>query len=216
MTTATGAYLVPLFYLCGLAALFAGFVSWARGRQRVKQLHDLSTGYFPAHTAKLTYLELAEMFSPDEPTGQKLLTVALMKRAVENVRRAWKIRDEKPPLQNLVRQGVVGEDLWDKLCKAEAELDVEVQEVVEEAELYKPGWGKSIFQEASQLAQMQMQRDAQMAAQQAAQENAELEARLEGGADDASPSDPTPTSRPRADSTASSNGPVETDEEKRQ
>ena len=69
------------------------------------------------------------MFSPETETGLKLLTTALMKRAMSDVQRAWKIRDEKPPLQGLVKQGVVGEDLWENLTRAEQELDVEIQDV---------------------------------------------------------------------------------------
>ena len=39
------------------------------------------------------------------------------------------MRDEKPPLQQMVRDGVIGESLWEKLIAAEVELEAEIQEV---------------------------------------------------------------------------------------
>ncbi|KAJ1556890.1 hypothetical protein HK405_001491, partial [Cladochytrium tenue] len=66
-----------------------------------------SAAYFPDHVPRLQYLELAEMYSPEDPDGRRLLTVALMRRAVVDVQRAVAIREEKPPLQGLVRAGVI-------------------------------------------------------------------------------------------------------------
>ena len=48
-----------------------------------------------------------------------------------------------------------------------------------EAELYKPGWGQAIFQEASQIASMQKQREEQLQAQQAMAEQQALEAAMQ-------------------------------------
>ncbi|KAI8820149.1 uncharacterized protein EV422DRAFT_80679 [Fimicolochytrium jonesii] len=69
------------------------------------------------------------MFSPEDPNGMKILMAGLIKRAVIDVQRAFQIREEKPPLQQLVNKGTVGEDLLDKLVHAEQELDAEINEV---------------------------------------------------------------------------------------
>ncbi len=61
--------------------------------------------------------------------GKRVLTIALMHRAVEGVTRAMRLREEKPPLQQMVREGIVGESLWDKLVEAEAALEEEFQDV---------------------------------------------------------------------------------------
>ncbi|KAI8919591.1 Pre protein translocase subunit Sec66-domain-containing protein, partial [Entophlyctis helioformis] len=107
------------------------------------------------------------------------LVAALMKRALEDVRRVLKIREEKAPLQQMVRDGVVGEDLWDKMIRAEQELEAELQQVMEEADIYRPEWSKTIFQEASQLANLQIQRIHQMEANIRAQEEAREKQSLE-------------------------------------
>lgn len=52
-----------------------------------------------------------------------------MKRAVEDVGRVLKIREEKPPLQQMVREGIIGEDLWNKIIKAEQEVEIELNQV---------------------------------------------------------------------------------------
>ncbi len=86
-------------------------------------------GYFPIHREKLEYEELSEQYSPEDPNGNRVLQVALMRRAMETVKRVLRLREEKPPLQQMVREGVVGESLWEKLLAAEAEIELEIQEV---------------------------------------------------------------------------------------
>ncbi|KAJ3171945.1 translocation protein S66 [Irineochytrium annulatum] len=137
--------------------------------------------YFPPHLQKAQYEELAEMYSPEDEYGSKILTSALLRRAMVDVQRIWQIREEKPPLQNLVRSGVLGEDMMEKITLAEKELEVEIHELMEEAELYKAGWGKNIFQEASTF----MQQQANLAQQQA--QAAAVAAQQGGGAPATSP-----------------------------
>ncbi|KAI9093100.1 Pre protein translocase subunit Sec66-domain-containing protein [Phlyctochytrium arcticum] len=221
MTSTAVSFWFPVLYTVAIAVLFGAYIKWNRVKQRVAA-HDAATdGYFPPHHAKILYNELAEMHSPDDHNGLKLLSSSLMKRAIADVQLIYKIRDEKPPLQQMVRQGLMGEELLEKLERAEAELDVEVREVMEEAELYKEGWGKTIFPEATQLMQFQMQREQQIEAQRLQQEQAALRAaeeRLvkeanngddEGEEDDSGP----PSSQVIEDNT---NLPDETDEQRRQ
>jgi translocation protein SEC66 len=52
-----------------------------------------------------------------------------MKRAVQDVRRIIKVREEKAPLAALVRSGCVGEELLANIEAAEEELNGECDEV---------------------------------------------------------------------------------------
>ncbi|KAI9355107.1 Sec62/63 complex, subunit Sec66 [Zopfochytrium polystomum] len=131
-------------------------------------VQNAAAAYFPEHIARLQYDELTEMYSPEDEHGLKLLSIALMRRALVDVQRLIMIRDEKPSLQNLVKTGVLGENMLSLILKAEKELEAEMVEVVEEAEVYRTGWGKSIFQEASNLLQQQAQAQAMAAAKAAA------------------------------------------------
>jgi translocation protein SEC66 len=85
--------------------------------------------YFPLNDAKLQYEELAEQYSPQDAFGLRLLRSALLRRALIDVQRILQLREEKGPLQNLVRTGVVGEDMMEKINAAEKELEAEVPEV---------------------------------------------------------------------------------------
>ncbi|TPX69089.1 hypothetical protein SpCBS45565_g02727 [Spizellomyces sp. 'palustris'] len=202
MTSTSAAFWFPVLYAVAIGALFSAFIKWNRVKQKAADQDAQWDGYFPENTEKIIYNELAEMHSPEDPAGYKLLTTSLMKRALTDVRRILKIREEKPPLQQMVRSGMMGEDLLEKLLRAEAELDAEVQEVMEDAELYKPGWSKTIFQEATQLVQIQMQREQALEAQRLAQEQTLRDAGI--------PEDET------AETPEDDGSPKETDEERRQ
>ncbi|KAJ3416102.1 translocation protein S66 [Chytridiales sp. JEL 0842] len=139
--------------------LFSFVTRYLRLRSRKPNPH--TDAYFPPNDAKLQYDELIEQYSPHDAFGLRVLRSALLRRALVDVQRIMKLREEKGPLQNLVRSGVVGEEMMEKIVAAEKELEVEVPEVVEDADLYKPDWGKNIFQEATALYQIQMQALAQ-------------------------------------------------------
>ncbi|KAJ3007617.1 translocation protein S66 [Thoreauomyces humboldtii] len=242
MTTSTAAFWFPVLYLGGIGFLFAAYIRWNRASQRVAVARTLyvcfynthprplslsdscltstdadahQDGYFAPHVARTQYNELSEMFSPDDPNGQMLLMTALMKRAVADVQRVFHIKEEKPPLQQLVSKGTVGEDLLEKLNTAEGEMDGEINEVVEEAEMYKAGWGKTIFQEASQLVQMQAQREAQLTAQRAQTLQQQQQQAAAAVPDDHESNATSPTSTD-ASSPAASSPTNETDAERSQ
>ncbi|KAJ3272113.1 translocation protein S66 [Terramyces sp. JEL0728] len=148
------AILFPVFYVGGLFGLLF-FVG------RIIKSKSKKVGYFPLNKAKFEYEELAEQYSPDDSTGKKVLVAALLKRAVEAVTRVFRIRDEKPPLQGMVKEGIVNEGLWEKLLAAEAEIELEMQELLEESNMYKDNWSATFLQEVSQLVQMKMQQATQ-------------------------------------------------------
>ena len=47
-----------------------------------------------------------------------------------DVQRIWQLREEKAPLQQLVSKGALGQEVWDNLLKAEADLELEIQQVI--------------------------------------------------------------------------------------
>ena len=54
-------------------------------------------------------------------------------------------------MQNLLQKGSIGDDLWNSLLAAEKELEVEIMEVVAEANTYVEGWGQVIFPTANEM-----------------------------------------------------------------
>lgn len=84
---------------------------------------------------------------------------ALIARAITDVQRIWSIKESKQAMTNLLQKGQVGDDLCERLAFAEQELEVELAEVVAEANEYADGWGQVIFSIASEAAQANKARD---------------------------------------------------------
>lgn len=150
--------LVPIAYLGILIGSMATFSYLYRQRQVTSKLR--LAPYFPPHTARNAYLSLLHLPDRDPSNNTKVpdsvLRAALLVRAIEDVHRIMEIRTRKPALAQLLQRGIVGDEIFQRLQRAEQELEIELKDVVEEANGLAPGWGQTIFQSASEYAQNQM------------------------------------------------------------
>ena len=105
--------------------------------------------YFPRHRERDIYVSLLQKTDP--PAPEHLLKAALVRRAVTNVSRIMRLREDKPALQNLLQKGSIGDDLWNSLLAAEKELEAEVLETAAEANTFVEGWGQIIYQTATEV-----------------------------------------------------------------
>lgn len=105
--------------------------------------------YFDSHPERDAYITLLQQSNP--PASDSLLKAALVRRAMADVQRVLRIREDKPALQNLLQKGSIGDDLWNSLLAAEKELEVEIVEVVNEANSFVEGWGSVIFPTANEM-----------------------------------------------------------------
>ncbi|PPQ87971.1 hypothetical protein CVT25_001050 [Psilocybe cyanescens] len=105
--------------------------------------------YFPSHPERNAYITLLQKTDP--PANDALLKSALVRRAMADVQRVLRIREDKPALQNLLQKGSIGDDLWNSLLAAEKELEAEIMEVVAEANSFVEGWGQVIFPTANEM-----------------------------------------------------------------
>ncbi|EIM90121.1 uncharacterized protein STEHIDRAFT_92870 [Stereum hirsutum FP-91666 SS1] len=136
---------VPVLYVLILFGSLFTFGTYYRKRTATKQLEP----YFPRHLERDIYVTLLN--TSDPPTPDSLLKAALMRRAVTDITRILRVREDKPALQNLLQKGSIGDDLWNSLLAAEKELEAEIIEVVAEANSFVPGWGQIIFQTAGEM-----------------------------------------------------------------
>jgi translocation protein SEC66 len=136
--------LLPIGYLGLIALIYKLFTTF--------NLPQKSKSYFAENVARLEYLELAEQYTLNV-TGLKILETALLKRAAEDLRRLMLLRDQKPSVSNLVAQGIMGQDMLDKITVAEMELNNELEDLMAESKIYRPDWEQTILQEASALLQ---------------------------------------------------------------
>lgn len=111
--------------------------------------------WFGPNVEKEQYIAL---LNSETPVPEHHLRAALLRRAMEAVRRMVHIQQEKPPLQQLLRMGTIGDDLWRDFSVAEQEVMMELQEIVEEANTYKQNWGQTIFATAAQMLEHEKQK----------------------------------------------------------
>ncbi|KIK98863.1 hypothetical protein PAXRUDRAFT_823416 [Paxillus rubicundulus Ve08.2h10] len=137
--------LVPVLYIGIVISSLLIFSHFYRKRNAVK----LYASYFPSHQERDIYVSLLQQSDP--PAHEALLKAALIRRAMTNVSRVLKLREDKPALQNLLQNGSIGDDLWNSLLQAEKELEAEIKEVVAEANTFVEGWGTIIFQTAGEM-----------------------------------------------------------------
>ncbi|KAK2466978.1 hypothetical protein APHAL10511_001236 [Amanita phalloides] len=137
--------LVPVVYIL---VVFGGLFifSYFYRKHTSSRVYD---PYFPSHPERNAYITLLQKTDP--PASDALLKAALLRRAMADVQRVLRIREDKPALQNLLQKGSVGDDLWNSLLNAEKELEVEITEVVAEANAFVDGWGQVIFPSANEM-----------------------------------------------------------------
>jgi len=101
------------------------------------------------------------------PVPDSILKAALLQRACEDIKRILAIRSAKQPLGQLLQRGSVGDELWQRLLRAEKEIEAELKDVVEEvgylwkvcfsslttvqANALATNWGQTIFQSANEM-----------------------------------------------------------------
>jgi len=137
--------LVPVFYILIVFGSLFIFGQFYRKRTATKQFEP----YFPRHQERDVYVTLLQRTDP--PAPDSLLKAALVRRAMTDVTRIMRLREDKPALQNLLQKGSIGDDLWNSLLASEKELEAEIMEVHAEANTFVEGWGQVIFQTANEM-----------------------------------------------------------------
>ena len=150
--------LIPISYLSILVASMATFSYLYRRRQVQSKLR--LAPYFPPHTTRNVYISLLHLPENEKSTKvpESILRSALLSRAMTDIHRIMEIRTRKPALSTLLQRGVVGDEIYQRLVRAESELEAELKDVVAEANALAPGWGQSIFQSAGEMVQNQLLR----------------------------------------------------------
>ncbi|KAK9708491.1 Translocation protein S66 [Basidiobolus ranarum] len=133
-------------YVAGWAVMFGTFVACYHRRKAL--VRNKLDPWFPQHTTRDHYYALVEL-KPEADEFQ--LKAALLRRAMTDVERIMELQNNKGPLQQLVKTGAIGEDVWNQFEAAEKDMEGELMEVVHEANTFKEGWGQQIFPQASDM-----------------------------------------------------------------
>jgi translocation protein SEC66 len=112
--------------------------------------------WFPPHPARDVYISL---LSSPTPVPESLIKSALLVRASADVKRIWRLREDKMALTNLHQRGLLGDETLSRFEAAEKELEAEIVDVVQEANTFRQGWGGMIFATATEMAQAERTRE---------------------------------------------------------
>ncbi|GAA5958125.1 hypothetical protein JCM3765_002823 [Sporobolomyces pararoseus] len=137
--------LFPIAYLVALVGSLSIFSKILRKRQQNKPAAE---PWFPQHKSRDIYVSLLSL---DPPPPRPILVAALLRRAMDDVKLIWSVRDSKASLTTLLQRGQIGDELWERFLAAEKELEAEIVEVVGEANTFEPGYGQRIFAMASEM-----------------------------------------------------------------
>ncbi|EPE29225.1 hypothetical protein GLAREA_00385 [Glarea lozoyensis ATCC 20868] len=146
---------LPFAYLAVLVGSLITFSSMYRKRIAAKSAN--LAPWFPPHLQRNIYLSLLHL-EPGEgkekspAVSDSILRAALLRRAVEDIRRIIEVRTAKQACSTLLQRGSIGDDLWQRFLRAEKEMEEELRDVVMEANALAPNWGQTIFQSANEIA----------------------------------------------------------------
>lgn len=183
--------LAPVVYLVVLVGSLLLFSRYYRKRVASRLADD---PWFPAHPDRDTYITLLQQTDP--PANETLLKAALLRRAVADVHRIIRIRDDKGALNNLVQKGCVGDDLWTRFLATEKELEAEILEVIAEANSFREGWGQIIFNTASEIVNNEKTRESYVQLNKAKAAAASKSSKLSISSATPAPAAPAATSGP--------------------
>lgn len=96
--------------------------------------------WFGPHVQRDIYLSLVHYEAPAAVPGEKkpprvpetVVKAALLRRAIEDVKRLLQIRNQKPALASLLQKGSISDDVWQRFSRAEQEMDSEIRDVIAE------------------------------------------------------------------------------------
>jgi translocation protein SEC66 len=145
--------LAPIAYL-GLVLGSLGIFSSIYRRRKAQESSNIEP-WFPNHPQRDVYLTLLHIEDP--PCAPTLLKSALFQRATEDVARIYSLREAKMAAANLLQKGSISESTFQQINAAEAEMNVECQDVISEARaLGGAEWGETILAQANEAYQKQV------------------------------------------------------------
>ncbi|UZJ51975.1 hypothetical protein CBS101457_001295 [Exobasidium rhododendri] len=150
---------VPIGYITVLIVSLSIFSKIYRKRTAMALAMDHGNPWFPeGHPERDIYQTLvqaaASSLSADGTTAaipDVVLKAALLNRAMTDVKRIIRMRDDKQALNVLLQKGSIGDETMSRFSMAEKELEAEILDVVSEANTFKEGWGQLIFPSASEM-----------------------------------------------------------------
>ncbi|CAI5759400.1 unnamed protein product [Candida verbasci] len=146
--------ITPLIYVGVTLSLFILFSIIYR-RKRVENLSHMQPIFKTNYNSEI-YNELKA--KNDDPSikkenkvHEKVLKAALLRKAVESIRRSMKLKEFESSFNKLYQLGLIGDDFYKQYEIQIKYQELEIKEIVQEVESYKKGWVQTFFPLAQEI-----------------------------------------------------------------
>lgn len=150
MVSISASAIAPIAYLALVVGSLITFSSIYRRRKAIQSAN--LEPWFPSHHERDVYLSLVHLENP--ACQPNLLKAALLERAAEDISRIYILREKKVAANNLLQRGSLSETTFQQITNAEAEMNLEIQDVMAEARaLGGDDWARDILAQANECYQ---------------------------------------------------------------
>lgn len=144
----------PLIYVGVVLSIFITFSIIYRKR-RLQSLTKVEPLFKENYTAVL-YQHLKDQYTnkdlpKDQRPHEKVMKAALLRRAVEAIRRSMKLKENEPVFNKLYQNGLIGDDIFKQYQIQIKFQELELKDIVTECETYKKGWVQTFFPLAQEI-----------------------------------------------------------------
>ncbi|OBA23338.1 hypothetical protein METBIDRAFT_37925 [Metschnikowia bicuspidata var. bicuspidata NRRL YB-4993] len=144
----------PLAYVAVMVTAFTIFSVLYR-RHRLRKLIGIEPLFGPNHTLDL-YVMIKDKFydnllPKDEKPPEKAVKAALLRRAVEAIRRSLKLKENEGVFNRLYQNGLIGEDTFQQFTMQNKVQQAELTEIVGECQQFSKEWPATFFPVAQEI-----------------------------------------------------------------
>lgn len=144
----------PLIYVAVMVTAFIIF-SVQYKRHRLKKLVQVKSLFGHNYTVDL-YLTLKDKYydkslPKDERPPEKAVKAALLRRAVEAIRRSLKLKENEPVFNKLYQDGLIGDEIFKQFELQSKMQQLELNEIVSECQQFSKEWPDKFFPVAQEI-----------------------------------------------------------------
>lgn len=146
--------LTPLIYVAVMTSAFVAFSVYYR-RHRLQKMIDVEP-LFGHNYALDIYISLKrnyvdKLVAKDLRPPEKVVKAALLRRAVEAIRRSLKLKENELIFNRLYQEGLIGDEVFKQFELQNKVQQVELKEIVEECQEFNKDWPATFFPVAQEI-----------------------------------------------------------------
>ncbi|SGZ47788.1 CIC11C00000004580 [Sungouiella intermedia] len=144
----------PLIYVAVVSTAFVVFSIYYR-RHRLNKLIDVEPFFGRNYSLELYAAVKDRYYDKEQPKEgrppEKVVKAALLRRAVEAIRRSLKLKENEPVFNKLYQDGLIGDDVFKQFEFQNKVQQLELKEIVEECQLFNKEWPATFFPVAQEI-----------------------------------------------------------------